>query len=160
LQIDLNLNQSWSLSSGLLFCKTGDKSKIFPPDVYRGFFFSRQYITKIYYAEIPILISRNIGEHWSVELGVSALLNIAAKRFMKENDNEKINLNFGEDDINLFGMYTNFGIGYRKNIGSHLLKITPYFQFNLFDGIKSVQFIDYFPERKNLSVGLKCSFIF
>ena len=160
LRVEYVFSDKWTFSSGLLFNKTGDRSIKLPPDPQRGFFWTyRYYKTSLYYLEIPFLINRSFGKHWNMEFGASPILNLWNKnKIYYEGGNYTINKDYY--DVNLFGLFTNFGLGYRVDFDKSKLNIMPYFQFNILEGIRDYLFLDYLPARRNVAGGLKMTFMF
>lgn len=158
MQFDFNISDKWTFASGILLTKSGDRSKIFPADTSRGFFFTRYYTFRMFYLELPLLLARNIGEHLRLEIGISPMFNLVGQRRINYGSNTA----FGsiKPSTNIIGLNTNFGFGYQTKFGTKNLIILPYVQYNVLDGIYEIGWIDYSPTRKYIAGGLKITVLF
>jgi len=159
LQIDWTVSKKWKFSTGLLINKTGDRSKIFPPDVYRGFFSPRRYTFRLFYLEVPLMLDLKIKDHLHVQLGVSPMLNFIGQR---RTNFEGSSGGFGsiKSDTDFFGLNANLGFAFQVEVGKKDLYISPYLQYSILNCIDQIPFLDYSPARKYIASGLKLTFMF
>jgi len=105
IELNWNFTEKWTLNTGILYKEVGEKSKLIPADLYRGFLYPHQHRFKIYSLELPINFDRTIGKNFLVELGISTTLTILAKtgddRFLYPGQLNKLYRN-------PIGVYTNF----------------------------------------------------
>lgn len=152
-QLDWNFAEKWTLSTGILFNQVGEKGKVIPADPYRGFLYPHQHRFKICSIELPININRTFGKHFLIEFGVSPAITILAKygddRFFYPGQMNKLYRNS-------VGIFTNLGVGYKTTVAKSDLKIMPYAQIGLLNGIYEFYV---WPDMRFFSAGIKVSFV-
>ena len=74
-KISYQFSNNTIISSGLYLMRTGDESKVFPPDPFRGFYAGRYYKHIEKYFEVPVQFSYKINSKWLLTVGGSFAYN-------------------------------------------------------------------------------------
>ena len=152
-ELDWNFAEKWTLSTGILYKEVGERGKVIPADLHRGFLYPHQHRFKICSIELPLNINRTIGKHILIELGVSSAITLLAKsgsdRFYEGQMNKLYR--------NSFGVYTNFGLGFKTIFAKYQLKIMSYAQMGILNGIYDFYYL--WPNMRFFSGGIKVAFL-
>ena len=148
-----DLADKFSLQSGLLFRKSGDKSGVFPPDPFRSFSL-RLYYNK-YGLEMPLNVKYALSEKFKIILGASVAYNFFSK-YLYNDEISTYNVAFKGNEINPLDLYGNLGIEYNL---TDQFSITAYSQFDVLK-TQYDYLVFYNSERNYLSLGLNFGYRF
>lgn len=158
-EIDIKLEKGWRINIGLRFLKIGDKSKPFPPDPSRGYFFERNYSHKHFYLEVPIEANKNFGENWFLSAGLSPIFKLW-DRGLITTGGSTLKIDAQTYSTGKMAAAANLGFGYQLNFEDSYIKMLPYFQFHLIKPVTEIPSLDVLPPRSYFSLGLKFSYMF
>jgi len=150
---EYELSESWRLKSGLLFRKSGDKSKSFPVEPFRPI--PTVFIYKKYGVELPLNVKFKLNEKFQLIFGASVAYNLFSKYLYTDLEGT-FDIAFSGNEINPLDIYANLGIEYQLN---NKFSITAYSQFDILK--TQYDFLLFMnPERNYLSVGLSVGYQF
>lgn len=155
-----NKKQRWTI--GLNYLKTGDRSSVYPPDVYRGFFYERTYKFQEHMIELRQDWNYVCKDPYFLGVGASATYRFGHSHVLYPSGQEGTKLDVSDFiDKRNHGVTCSLGFGRILRVESdQLMKISLVSQFHILRQTNAFWLLDHFPFRYYGAVGFQVDYFF
>lgn len=158
-QVDWNFSEKWFLSSGVLYSRVGEKTKVIEAEPVIAYLYDEQFTFEMEYLEWAINFNRQFKKYWFVEFGLSALKTIRATVERYQFGTGLWSATSDEETLNYIPN-ANLGFGFKYSFNPITFKVLPYAQLQLYNGHDPYVFGRSFPYMQYISMGIKTSLLF
>ncbi len=159
--LNINFENRLTISTGINFFSTGDKSLVFPPDPLRGFINQRFYKQIENFIELPLNLHKKLNNSFIIKIGGGVLYNVQHKSIAFFSPEKGTKLNISTYENTKLGITANIGFGYQIDLKNEkLIEIIPYAQYNFLSPLNTYFLADGSPKRKYGSLGIQFNYFF